>query len=290
MRVALVSPYSYTYPGGVGRHVEALAEGFWGRGHDVRPTNPFDPDDRLARVLHRGARPQRRPLPDYPDPTQQDARRAHERGGLNRTTAPTRFRCSAANSAEAAMTWCTSTSNAPIASWYAAENAPVSAVRDLPAPTPRAACPTGWPRTSAVARRICAKLAARIAVSEAAAWTARRFYGGRYEIVPNGVDLAAARPGRADARRAEPPLHRARRGTPRACRSCCARSRRCAAGVESAADRGRRRAPMTESSRCCWTPRAWKSPGRCRGREVGAARQGRPAEWRLARRRASGWC
>ena len=25
MRVGLVSPYSYTYPGGVGRHVEALA-------------------------------------------------------------------------------------------------------------------------------------------------------------------------------------------------------------------------------------------------------------------------
>ena len=26
MRVGLVSPYSFTYPGGVGRHVEALAE------------------------------------------------------------------------------------------------------------------------------------------------------------------------------------------------------------------------------------------------------------------------
>ena len=29
---------------------------------------------------------------------------------------------------------------------------------------------------------------ARIAVSEAAAWTGRRFYGGRYRIVPNGVE------------------------------------------------------------------------------------------------------
>src|SRR3954463_16263495 len=26
---------------------------------------PYDPDARLARVTHRGARPQRRPLPDY---------------------------------------------------------------------------------------------------------------------------------------------------------------------------------------------------------------------------------
>jgi len=31
----------------------------------------------------------------------------------------------------------------------------------------------------------------RIAVSEAAAWTARRFYGGRYRIVPNGVHVPA---------------------------------------------------------------------------------------------------
>ena len=33
------------------------------------------------------------------------------------------------------------------------------------------------------------RLHARIAVSEAAAWTARRFYGGHYRIVPNGVLL-----------------------------------------------------------------------------------------------------
>ena len=65
VRVALVSPYSYTYPGGVGRHVEALAQELIGLGHDVRLLAPYDPDDRLARVLHRGASPQPRPLPDY---------------------------------------------------------------------------------------------------------------------------------------------------------------------------------------------------------------------------------
>ena len=42
------------------------------------------------------------------------------------------------------------------------------------------------------ARRVFNRLAVRIAVSEAAAWTGRRWYGGRYEIVPNGVDVAAA--------------------------------------------------------------------------------------------------
>ncbi len=41
------------------------------------------------------------------------------------------------------------------------------------------------------ARRRMNRLHARIAVSEAAAWTARRFFGGRYRIVPNGVHLDA---------------------------------------------------------------------------------------------------
>src|SRR5207245_7519011 len=38
-------------------------------------------------------------------------------------------------------------------------------------------------------RRRMNRLHVRIAVSEAAAWTARRFYGGRYRIVPNGVHV-----------------------------------------------------------------------------------------------------
>src|ERR671920_194595 len=41
------------------------------------------------------------------------------------------------------------------------------------------------------ARRALNHLVRRIAVSEAAAWTGRRFYGGEYTIVPNGVDLPA---------------------------------------------------------------------------------------------------
>ncbi len=41
------------------------------------------------------------------------------------------------------------------------------------------------------ARRRLNRLAVRIAVSEAAAWTGKRFYGGRYRIIPNGVDVPA---------------------------------------------------------------------------------------------------
>ena len=39
------------------------------------------------------------------------------------------------------------------------------------------------------ARRMLNRLSARIAVSEAAAWTGMRWYGGEYTIVPNGVDI-----------------------------------------------------------------------------------------------------
>ncbi len=64
MRIALLSPYSWTYPGGVTRHIEALAGELMANGHEPRILAPFDPDDALSTRLHRGARPQRRPMPE----------------------------------------------------------------------------------------------------------------------------------------------------------------------------------------------------------------------------------
>ncbi|HET7574897.1 MAG TPA: glycosyltransferase, partial [Solirubrobacterales bacterium] len=64
MRIALVSPYSWSYQGGVNRHVEALAEEFLGRGDDVRVLAPVDPPGRLSRAMHR-APAEPRELPDY---------------------------------------------------------------------------------------------------------------------------------------------------------------------------------------------------------------------------------
>ena len=46
--------------------------------------------------------------------------------------------------------------------------------------------------TALGARRVFNRLSARIAVSEAAAWTGRRWFGGHYEVIPNGVDVDAA--------------------------------------------------------------------------------------------------
>ena len=47
--------------------------------------------------------------------------------------------------------------------------------------------------TALGARRMLNRLHVRIAVSEAAAWTARRFFGGHYRIIPNGVHVDAER-------------------------------------------------------------------------------------------------
>jgi phosphatidylinositol alpha-mannosyltransferase len=198
VRVALVSPYSYTYPGGVGQHVEALAEELKRQGHDVRLLAPCDPDDRLARVLHRGARPRRRALPDYLIPLGRTV-------GLPRNGAVSNL--SFFPDAISVLGHELRTGgydvvhihepNAPVVSWYAVEAARAPAVGTFHAYS-TGLLPNGFAANVAGARRLYGKLGARIAVSEAAAWTARRYYGGHYRIVPNGVDLGAARPTRRD--------------------------------------------------------------------------------------------
>src|SRR3954454_24140509 len=64
MRIALISPYSWTFPGGVTRHIDSLARELLEAGHHRRVLTPVDPDDGSSRILHRG-RPSGEPLPDF---------------------------------------------------------------------------------------------------------------------------------------------------------------------------------------------------------------------------------
>ena len=112
--------------------------------------------------------------------------------------------------------------NVPVVSWYATEAARVPVVGTFHTYSTGVAV-SKFTANFVGARRLYSKLSARIAVSEAARWTAQRFYGGRYRIVPNGVDLSAARPdhlrpneelkllfvGRAEERKGLPVLLRA---------------------------------------------------------------------------------
>jgi phosphatidylinositol alpha-mannosyltransferase len=224
VRVALVSPYSYTYPGGVGRHVEALAEELTGLGHEVRLLAPYDPDDRLARVLHRGASPQPRPLPDYVIPLGRTFALPMN-GAVTNLSGPLGAAIGVLGRELRSGNYDVvhvHEPNVPVVSWYAIEAARVPVVGTFHTYSTSAAV-SNFTANFLGARRLYSKLSARIAVSEAARWTAQRFYGGRYRIVPNGVDLSAARPnplrpngelrilfvGRAEERKGLPVLLRA---------------------------------------------------------------------------------
>ncbi|MDP1847447.1 MAG: glycosyltransferase family 4 protein, partial [Solirubrobacteraceae bacterium] len=174
------------------RHIEALAEHYLAAGHEVRVLSPVDPDDRLTLRLHRGARPSQRPLPDYLVPlgrtvgfpangavsnvayevaTVVALRRELERGydvvHLHEPIAPS-------PGWDSLMTV-----DAPLVATFHcySENVFSNTLANFFG---------AWRRLN--------RLHVRIAVSHAAEWTGRRFYGGTYRVIPNGVDVPEAAP------------------------------------------------------------------------------------------------
>jgi phosphatidylinositol alpha-mannosyltransferase len=175
----------------VNRHVEALAEEFLNRGHHVRVLAPFDPPDRLSRVLHR-APAELRPAPDYLVPLGRTV-------GISANGAVSNLSISPMGGFAAIRRELRQGSYdvvhvhepiAPLVGWNAALGATTPAVGTFHAYSTKAV--PNHLASMFGARRVFNRLAARIAVSEAAAWTGRRWFGGRYEIVPNGVDVDAA--------------------------------------------------------------------------------------------------
>ncbi|MDQ6750880.1 MAG: glycosyltransferase family 4 protein, partial [Actinomycetota bacterium] len=186
-RIALVSPYSWTYPGGVTRHIEALAEEFLARGHHVRVLAPFDPPDRLSAILHRGAHPEPRPVPRYLTPLGRTV-------GIPSNGAVSNIAVSAGpltalrrelHSGDFDVVH-VHEPNAPVISWDALLSSPAPLVGTFHCYSENRIANNA--ANLAGVRRRYNRLGVRIAVSEAAAWTGRRFYGGRYRVIPNGVD------------------------------------------------------------------------------------------------------
>ncbi len=150
-------------------------------------------------------------------------------------------------------------------------------------------------------RRRMNRLHARIAVSEAAAWTARRFYGGRYRIVPNGVPWSrrprpSAVSGAGQRRRlttrafaddehgsATHPLHRPSRRAQGPARACCAPSRPCASRCPPRSRSSAARPPR--SRRCCSTTVACVRSGRSPRSASGRAEPSRGPVCAIAARR-----
>jgi phosphatidylinositol alpha-mannosyltransferase len=192
MRIAIVSPYSWTYPGGVNRHVESLAGELALRGHELRVLAPWDPQDRLSTLLH-PAPPERRIPPGYLVPLGRTVGIAANGAVSNLSTFPdaiTGLRRELRAFAPDVVHVHEPT--APVLGWDACSyrDAPVvgtfHAYSTKPIPNHVAAV--------LGARRKLNQLSARIAVSPAAAWTGRRWFGGDYEVVPNGVHVPSATP------------------------------------------------------------------------------------------------
>ncbi|HEX4804832.1 MAG TPA: flippase-like domain-containing protein [Conexibacter sp.] len=200
MRVALVSPYSWTYPGGVTRHIEALAEQFLSAGHDVRVLAPYDPDDRLSAVLHRGAAPQPRPIPDYLIPLGRSMG-FKANGAVSNLCARTAGLSQMRRELRAGAFDVVHLHEpiVPMLCWDACVSTRVPLVGTFHAYSTNRL--TNNLANAMGARRLFNHLHVRIAVSEAAAWTARRFFGGRYRIVPNGVEIPSSPAGDAPASR-----------------------------------------------------------------------------------------
>src|SRR4051812_17681177 len=192
MRIALVSPYSWTYPGGVTRHIEALATQFGADGHEVRVFSPFDPADSLSARLHRGARPEAREVPDWLVPLGRTI--GVESNGAVSNLAPTPYGLTTLRRELAAMRPDVVHVHEPPAPavGYDALDATVAPLVGTFHCYSENALSNGLGNTVFGVRRKLQRLHVRIAVSEAAAWTGRRFYGGRYRVIPNGVDVPAA--------------------------------------------------------------------------------------------------
>ena len=157
------------------RHVEALAEEFLGRGHDVRVLAPVDPPGRVSRVLHR-APAERLHLPEYLVPLGRTAGfgangsvsnlAPFPAGGV---VAPRRL----VRSGEFDVIH-VHEPVVPLVGWNATLGAhdPVVGTFHTYSTKPM----PNHIANALGARRVFNRLSARIAVSEAAAWTGRRWF------------------------------------------------------------------------------------------------------------------
>ena len=176
MKIALVSPYDFNFPGGVTHHIAALEKQFRRMGHDVRVIAPASkmPSDFGDRFIPIG---KPRPVPTS--------------GSIARITLSLwlggkikavlqREKFDIIHLHEPFMPMLCSAvlrfSNTPIVgTFHAAAGSPGYSF--------------GWPVSALIIRGRLHKLNARIAVSVAAARYTKKWVPGNYKIIPNGIDL-----------------------------------------------------------------------------------------------------
>jgi phosphatidylinositol alpha-mannosyltransferase len=199
MRIALVSPYSWTYPGGVTRHIEALAESFRADGHHVGVLAPLDPPDRKSLIRHRGADPQPVSPPEYLIPLGRTIGVRANGAVSNLSFTPRGVAClrHALRSGDYDVVHIHEPI-APAMGWAATDWTPLPRVATFHTYNEHRF--SHGLATAVGARRMLNRLHVRIAVSQPAAWTASRFFGGRYRVIPNGVHFDPERAARMASR------------------------------------------------------------------------------------------
>lgn len=175
--------------------MEGLAEELMRQGHEVSVLAPYDPDDRHARIAHRGVRPEERLLPGHVVALGRTvgfpANGAVSNLGSTPAVAAALRRELRAGDFDVVHVH---EPNVPLVSWLATEHSRAPLVGTFH--TYSTSHVTNRLAANVLgARRLYNKLHVRLAVSQAARWTAEHFYGGRYRVVPNGVDLAQAHGG-----------------------------------------------------------------------------------------------
>src|SRR4051794_8144592 len=174
MRIALVSPYSWSHPGGVTRHIDALATELVAAGHEPRVIAPYDgePGSEPASLASLG--------PSFGLPfngaVSNLANTPTAASALRRELRADRYDVVHLHEPVAPLTgWMTpGLSDAPVVGTFHTYSTNV--------------LPHGVARLWGSSRNMN-RLRVRIAVSEAAEWTGKRFFGGEYRIIPNGVAL-----------------------------------------------------------------------------------------------------
>ena len=191
MKVALVSPYSWSYPGGVTRHIDALAQQFMADGHEVRVLAPYDPPDFNSKALHRGAKPIDAPLPDYVIGVGRTV-------GIKANGAVSNLSITPQGVLKVQRELRTGGYDivhilepvAPLTSWFAADLTPLPLIGTFHSFSENRF--SNGVANMLGARLVLNHLQVRVAVSQAAAWTGRRFFGGHYRVIPNGVHVDQA--------------------------------------------------------------------------------------------------
>jgi phosphatidylinositol alpha-mannosyltransferase len=172
----------------VTRHIEALAQEYLRQGHDVRVLAPFDPPDLLSAVSHRGARPQRLPAPEY-------LLSLGRTVGFKANGAVSNLQIGPVGAYKLTNELRTGGYDvvhihepiAPLVGWVAASQQNLPLVGTFHSYSNKRI--PNFIANAFGGTQVLNRLHVRIAVSEAAAWTGRRWFGGRYRVIPNGVHL-----------------------------------------------------------------------------------------------------